>query len=180
MAGETHAAGAAGEHAGGGFPPFDASLFSHQIFWWAVSFGTLYLILANVVIPRLTKAIETRRETIAADLKRAADETAAAQGARAGADQAAAEARAKARQTVEAARKVHEDAAAAAEAKAGAEAATRIAEAEARIAVARASALSGIGDVVGDLAATIVDRVGGAKPTAAALKKAVAAVTGAN
>jgi F-type H+-transporting ATPase subunit b len=177
MAGEAHAA-AAGEHAGGGFPPFDASLFSHQIFWWAISFGVLYVILASVVIPRFAKAIETRKATIAADLQRAAEETEAAQNARAASDKAAADARAQARKTVDAVRLAGDALAADAEAKASAEAAAMIAAAELRIAAARATALEGIGEAASDLAVAIVERVGGAKPTAAALKKAVAAVTG--
>lgn len=178
MAGEAHSA-AAGEHAGGGFPPFDASLFSHQIFWWAISFGILYVILASVVIPRFAKAIEVRKATIAADLQRAAEEAEAAQTARAASEQASAKARAEARKTVDAVRKSSDGLAAEAEAKAAAEAAALIAAAETRIASARTTALEGIHEAAGELAVAIVERVGGAKPTAAALKKALASVTGA-
>ena len=72
MAGESHAAQAAGhvgEKASGGFPPFDASLFSSQIFWFWVAFGVLYIVLASVVIPRIAKTLAHRRGTIEGDLK---------------------------------------------------------------------------------------------------------------
>jgi F-type H+-transporting ATPase subunit b len=181
MAGDTHAADAAG-HAGqtaeSGFPPFDASLFSHQIFWFWIAFGALYIILASVVIPRIAKTLADRRGAVEADLQAAARETAAAQEARASAEKAAAAARAQARNTVEEMRRVNDAAASQAEAQASASANARIAEAEASIAEAKGKAMAAINDTVSELAADIVERVSGLKPTAAALKKAVQAVAG--
>jgi F-type H+-transporting ATPase subunit b len=172
MAGESNAA----EGASGGFPPFDASLFSSQIFWFWVAFGALYIILASKVIPSIAKTIANRRGTIEGDLKVAADQTAAAQAARLQAEKAAADARAQARQTVEAMRLVNNTAAAKADTEATTAANAKIAAAEASIAASRASALASINESVGDLAAAIVEQVSGVKPTAKAISAALEGV----
>lgn len=182
MAGESQAveaAGQAGEHAGGGFPPFDPSLFSSQIFWFWLAFGALYIVLAAVVIPRIAKTLADRKSAIELDLKAAADETAAAQAARLEAEKAAAEARAQARKKVDEVRQAQEAAAAKAEAAATKKATTKITKAEEKIAAAREAALAGVNDTIGELAGAIVEQVSGIKPTAKALDSAVKSVTGA-
>nr|MCU0883108.1 hypothetical protein [Hyphomonadaceae bacterium] len=108
MAGESQAAkdavAHAGEKASSGFPPFDSSLFSSQIFWFWVAFGALYLILSTSVLPRIAATLAARRKTIEDDLAAAQRESQAAQAARAEADAAVAASRAEARATVEAVR----------------------------------------------------------------------------
>jgi F-type H+-transporting ATPase subunit b len=180
MTGETHAAEAAGhavEGAKGGFPPFDSTLFSSQIFWFWVAFGALYIVLASVVIPRIAKTLAHRRGTIEGDLKAAADQTAAAQAARLQAEKASADARAQARKTVEEMRLINDAAAAKAGVEATAAANAKIAAAEAGIATSKAAAMASINDVIGDLAATIVEQVSGSKPTASAIKNALVGVS---
>jgi F-type H+-transporting ATPase subunit b len=172
MAGDSNAA----DSASGGFPPFDASLFSSQIFWFWVAFGALYIVLASVVIPRIGKTLSHRRGTIEGDLKTAADQTTAAQAARLQAEKAAADARAQARQTVDAMRLVNDAEAAKAEAEATAAANAKIAAAEAAIAASRANAMAAINESVGDLAAAIVEQVSGVKPTAKAVSAALEGV----
>jgi F-type H+-transporting ATPase subunit b len=181
MAGESHAADAAGhatEGASSGFPPFDPSLFSSQIFWFWVAFGALYIVLAAVVIPRIAKTLAHRRGTIEGDLKAAADQTAAAQAARLQAEKASADARAQARKTIDEMRAVNDTALAKAEAEATASANAKIAAAEANIAASRAAAMSSINETIGDLAATIVEQVSGAKPTAKAISSALVSLEG--
>jgi F-type H+-transporting ATPase subunit b len=180
MTGETHAADAAGhaaEGAKGGFPPFEANLFSSQIFWFWVAFGALYIVLASVVIPRIAKTLAHRRGTIEGDLKAAADQTAAAQAARLQAEKASADARAQARKTVEEMRLVNDAAASKADAEATTAASAKIAAAEAGIATSKAAAMTSINDTIGDLAAIIVEQVSGTKPTATAIKNALTSVS---
>jgi F-type H+-transporting ATPase subunit b len=172
MAGESNAA----EGSSGGFPPFDASLFSSQIFWFWVAFGALYIVLATVVIPRVAKTLAHRRGTIEGDLKAAADQTTAAQAARLQAEKASADARAAARQTVEEMRLVNVAEAAKADGEAVAAANAKIAAAEASIAASRSSAMASINESVGDLAAAIVEQVSGVKPTAKAVSAALEGV----
>jgi len=63
------------------FPPFDPTYFASQLFWLAISFALLYLLLSRFVLPRIGGAIEERRDRIAdnldaaADMKAQADET---------------------------------------------------------------------------------------------------------
>jgi F-type H+-transporting ATPase subunit b len=181
MAGESHAADAAGhatEGASSGFPPFDASLFSSQIFWFWVAFGALYIVLASVVIPRIAKTLAHRRGAIEGDLKAAADQTAAAQAARLQAEKASADARAQARKTVEEMRAINNDVLAKADAEANVAANTKIAAAEATIAASRAAAMASISETIGDLASDIVTQVSGAKPTAKAISSAMVALEG--
>ena len=179
MAGDSYAAGAAGsvtEKASGGFPPFDASLFSSQIFWFWVAFGALYIVLASVVIPRFAKTLAHRRGTIEGDLKAAADQTASAQAARLQAEKSSADARAQARKTVDEMRAINHEALAKAEAEANVAANAKIAVAEANIASTRAASMASINETIGDLAASIVERVSGAKPNATTIAAALQGV----
>jgi len=54
-------------------PQFDPSTFSPQIFWLIVCFGFLFTLMAWVLVPRLSKVIETREKRIQEDLARAQD-----------------------------------------------------------------------------------------------------------
>jgi F-type H+-transporting ATPase subunit b len=176
MAGDTNLGGAGDDlakAAGSAFPPFDASLFSSQIFWFWLSFGVLYIVLAGVVIPRIGQTLARRQGFIDTDLKAAAEQTALAQAARLKAEKAASDARAQARKTVEDMRLVNDAAAAKAEAEAASALTSKIAEAEARIALAHGAALASISDTIGELAAMIVERVSGTKPTAKAVSAAL-------
>jgi len=55
-------------------PQLDPTWFASQIFWLAVCFTLLYVLLARIVLPPLSKTIERRAGTVSGDL--AAAETA--------------------------------------------------------------------------------------------------------
>ncbi len=78
------------------FPPFDPTHFLSQIFWLALSFLLLYLVLSNVLLPRLSGLLEERRDRIADDLDAAARMQDEAKQAEHAYKKALAEARAKA------------------------------------------------------------------------------------
>lgn len=59
-----------GEH-GGTFPPFDPSTFPSQLFWLAIVFIALYVLMAKKVIPQIGGILEARSAKIAADLAEA-------------------------------------------------------------------------------------------------------------
>jgi len=64
MAQESPGAGA--EYAAeASFPPFDPTYFASQLFWFAISFVLLYVLLSRFVLPRIGGAIEERRDRIA-------------------------------------------------------------------------------------------------------------------
>ena len=56
-----------GEH-GGGFPPFDPSTFPSQLFWLAIVFIALYVMMAKKIVPQLNGIFEARAAKIAGDL----------------------------------------------------------------------------------------------------------------
>lgn len=170
MATEANGAGHAAEGASAGFPPFDASLFSHQIFWFFIAFGALYIVLAVWVLPTIGATIAKRKSTIEADLKLAQDQTEAAEAARIAATEAQSKARNEARQTLDDMRKEIEAENANASSAAMSEAEEKIKAAETKIAKQKEKAIASVSEVVGELAGDIFERLTGSKPSAAALK----------
>ncbi len=69
---ETHTGTeAAADHGSDVFPPFDPSTFGPQLFWLAISFGTLYLLMSRIALPRIGEILEVRRDRIEGDLAEA-------------------------------------------------------------------------------------------------------------
>jgi len=62
---ETHG----GEHSS--FPPFDPATFGPQLFWLAICFGALYLLMSRVALPRVGGILNQRSNRVAADLAEA-------------------------------------------------------------------------------------------------------------
>src|SRR5512133_1723053 len=58
------------EH-GRAFPPFDAQTFASQLFWFALAFIALYLLMSRVALPRIGSILEARRQRVDGDLAEA-------------------------------------------------------------------------------------------------------------
>ncbi len=58
----------AAPHKGAGFPPFKTETFPSQLFWLAVTFAFLFVVLWRVAGPRIAGTIGARRHRIADDL----------------------------------------------------------------------------------------------------------------
>lgn len=169
--GAADAAAHGGEHASGGFPPFDALTFGTQLFWFAVTFGLLYLVVSRFVLPTVGGVLAKRAGTIAGDLDQAAQKSAAAEEARVSMERAVAKARADARSMIDAAR-----ADVMAKLNAEQEAAEKrltdkIAAAEASVDAARKKALAEVPAMADQLARDIADRFA---PTSAPARQRVA------
>lgn len=142
-------------------PQLDAATFLPQLFWLAVSFGVLYLILSRVALPRIGEVLEERRARIDADLARADDLRREAEAALEAHERTMAAAHGEARRIVaEAAR-----AAAAESERRHAELTARL-EAEAarageRIAAARDEALAGLRAGAADAVRAVGGKVAG-------------------
>jgi F-type H+-transporting ATPase subunit b len=171
------AAGApAGGQKSGVFPPFDGSTFASQLFWLAVLFGLMYILLARVALPRVARILEDRRQRIEGDLAKAAALQKRAEEAGAAYEEELAKAKANAQAI---AGKARDEAAKAADARRKAletDLAEKLARSEAQIAGTKADAMANVGAIASETAAEIVTRLTGKAPTAAELKAAV--VTG--
>ncbi len=147
------------ESADKGLPQFDTSLFPEQLFWLAVTFGALYLLMSKIALPRVSETQSKRRQIIASEIEAARAASDAAKAAAAVAEKSLAEARAKAQASVS------EMMAQIAEETAKAQVAQdhtlqrHLHSAEEKIAVARQAGLNAIHSTVTELATVIVDKV---------------------
>jgi F-type H+-transporting ATPase subunit b len=142
-------------------PQLDVTTFAPQLFWLAVSFIVLYVLMTKVALPRVGAAIAERRARIDGDLERAAQMKSDAEAVMAAYEKALGEARAQAQETV---RQTSERLAAEAAERqraAGAKLAEQTAAAEKRIAAAREAALANVRSIAVDVARTAAQRLTG-------------------
>ena len=150
----------------GGFPPFQKETFATQLFWLALCFIVLYLLVARIALPRIASIIEERRRRVAGDLaeasrlKEQADEAVAAYDkaladARARAQAAAGETRDRLNAEADKRRKVLED-----------ELNAKLAAAEQQIAATQSAAMANVRGIAIEAAGAIVARLIGVTPPA--------------
>ncbi len=155
------------------FPPLDPGTFAPQLFWLALTFGLLYLLLKRFALPRVGEVIEERRERVERDLARAESLKAETEQALANYERALAEARTRGNAF---AKEMHAKLTAEVDAERSrldAQIAQRIADAEARIAQDRARAMAGIGDIAGETAGAIVAKLIGKEASPDEVKRAL-------
>jgi F-type H+-transporting ATPase subunit b len=164
---------------GGGhpaFPPFNRETFASQLFWLAVTFVVLYLLMARIALPRVGSIIEARRARIDGDLGAAAQLKADADAAMQAYEKALAEARARAQVIAgEMRTKLN------AEAEEGRKALetalnARLAEAEHTIAQTKAGAMTNVRGIAAEAAGAIVAKLTGIVPAERAIVEALDAV----
>lgn len=171
----TDAAAHGGEHAASaGFPPFDPLTFGTQLFWFALTFIALYLVVSRFVLPRVGSVLERRAGAVRNDLDQAAQKSADAEEARAEMERAVAKARADARAMVDAARADMTAKLTAEQEAAEKRLADRIASAEGRVEAAREKALSEVPALAEALAREIADKLTAPPRTPAAPRQRVA------
>src|SRR4051795_2899284 len=81
-------------------PQLDVETFPSQLFWLAVTFIVLYILMSWIGVPRLSGAIEARRRRRDEDLARAAQLKSEAEAANAAFQRSMAEARAQAQAAI--------------------------------------------------------------------------------
>ena len=158
------------------FPPFNKETFASQLFWLAITFALLYLLMARFALPRVGSIIEARRSKIDSDLAAAAQLKTNAEAAMAAYEKALVEARARA-QTIggETRTKLRAEAD---EARKALEAAlnAKLAEAEKAIGATKAAAMTNVRGIAAEAAAAIVAKLTGSAPADRAVNEAVDAV----
>jgi F-type H+-transporting ATPase subunit b len=172
-AAEQHATTTA-EHATGGLPQFEIQHWGGQIAYLLILFVALYILMANVFVPRMRRVFDERTRVIndALSSARAVQTEAAAQAA--SAQQALAEARAASQKTASDAKAKAAAESAAREAVLEEELAAKQAQAETRIAKARDAAMSQLTVVATDTAQAMVEKLTGAKVSRDQVAAAVA------
>src|SRR3954447_18994513 len=154
-------------------PQLDVATFPSQLFWLAVTFIILYILMSRVGLPQLTAAIDARRQRREDDLTRAARLKTEAEAANAAFQRTMAEARAQAQAAIkettdrlaaEAAERQRALAAALAE---------QVDEAERRIAATKQQALAEVRGIAVDVGRSVVEKLTGSAPSEAGLAAVV-------
>lgn len=156
------------------FPPFNAETFASQLFWLAICFIFLLVMMWKVALPRIGGIIDTRLKRVADDLADAEKLKGQSDAAIAAYEKALADARARAQAIANETRDAH---AAAAETRRKAlegELNVKLAEAEKTIAATKTAAMSNVRGIATDATKAIVERLIGKVPSDSAVEAAVA------
>ncbi|MFZ5617509.1 MAG: ATP F0F1 synthase subunit B [Pseudomonadota bacterium] len=158
----------------GGLPQLDASTWSSQLFWLALTFGALYWLMSTYFLPRIGAALEERRDRIADDLDRASESRRLAEEAEAAFNRSLNEARAKAQAIAAETREEVGVEVAAMQKEAEAALSVRADAAEARIADMKASASANVREAAAATTRAIVEALILETPADAVVSAAVA------
>ncbi|MDE2134035.1 MAG: F0F1 ATP synthase subunit B' [Alphaproteobacteria bacterium] len=161
---------------GAEFPPFKTDTFPSQLFWLAITFTVLFVVMWRIVGPRIGTVIGERKGRIDGDLATADKHRQDAERALAGYRSALAEAHARGQKVAEELRKFVTDEIEKAKAAADAEAKEAAAKAEAGIAAMRREAAGHVTIAAQDAAAAIVARLTGDKVSPQEAEAAVRAL----
>jgi F-type H+-transporting ATPase subunit b len=157
-------------------PQLDLSTFPSQIFWLAVFFVVLYLLMAKLAIPRIERVIDERRNRVDGDLDKAGQMKSEAEAVIAAYEKALADARHQAQLTMKETSDHLAALAAERQRQAGAVIAERTGAAEKRIAAAKAAALADLRGVAIDVASSAAAKLVGSAIDEARAGAAVDAV----
>jgi F-type H+-transporting ATPase subunit b len=159
------------------FPPFEAQHFPSQLFWLALTFVLLYVLMARVALPRIGGILAARSKHIADDLSAAQRFKEQSEAANAAYLKSLADARARAQAMANDRREQQAAQAEAANKKLEAQLHDKLAAAEQSIAATRGAAMSNVAGIAADTAAAIVERLIGAAPAQSDVAAAVAEVS---
>ncbi len=145
----------------GGFPPFKTDTFPSQLFWLAITFAFLFVVLWRIAGPRINGVITSRRGVINADIAAADKARGDAEAASAAYQTALAGARARAQGLAEENRQTLNAEIAKAKADGETAASHAMAEADSRIAATRIQAKGHVIKAAEEAAIAIVARLTG-------------------
>jgi F-type H+-transporting ATPase subunit b len=155
------------------FPPFQKETFPSQLFWLAITFIALYVVMARIALPQIGAIFQARRDRIGGDLAQAQELKSESESALAAYEKALAEARERAQKIADdTSHRLHAEAEERRKALES-ELNAKLAEAERAIAATKSAAMANVRGIAADAAAAIVERLIGAAPADAAVKSAV-------
>jgi F-type H+-transporting ATPase subunit b len=138
------------------FPPFDPTTFAPQLFWLAITFIGLYVLLSRMALPRISTVLTERKNRIEGDLQEAERLKGETDTALKAYEKALSDARKRAGGIAREVRDTLKSETDAERARAGKIARDSMADAEARIAAAKAQALGNVSTIASDTASEIV------------------------
>lgn len=159
-------------------PQFDTSTFLPQLFWLAVIFALLFVIMRRHALPRISDILEARQLRITSDLEKAGGLKEEADQVMADYEKALAETRAQATALIKQAGEEMAAESAKRQQAIAADLAAKTKAAEARIAAAKDEALAGLKAVAADTARAATAKLIGIEPQAAQVQQAVAKAMG--
>ena len=160
-------------------PQFEqADTFVSQLFWLAITFGVLYLVLRYALLPRIADVLESRQDRIANDLEEAEKFKRESEDALNAYEAALASARADAQEMAASAKAQATKDADQRSAKLEAKLAEDLKTADARIQEVRTEALSGIRAVAQEIAQAITAKLTGVNVDAGSAEKAISGAFG--
>jgi F-type H+-transporting ATPase subunit b len=154
-------------------PQLDPSIFGGQLFWLAVTFVSLFLVLTFVILPRIGQTLSTRQNRMQDDLEAAERLRDQAQAALEAYDEALTAARANAVRLAQEVRAEMQAEMDKQKADIDARIAAQAAEAEKRLQASRDQAMSNIRSSAADIIGDIVTAVSGQTPDQAATDAAL-------
>lgn len=154
-------------------PQLDPSTFGSQLFWLAICFVTLYLVMALVVIPRITGTMGARADQLDGDLAEAEALRNKAEAALKAYEEALAEARTNALGLAQEMRAEVQAETDRQKAELDAKLAEQAAQADARLAAARDAAMDGLRDAAKDIVGDVMGAIGADKADDGDIAKAL-------
>ena len=161
---------------GGGkppFPPFNKETFASQLFWLAITFVALYLLMSRLALPRVGGIIEARRDRSRATSPRRSGSRRVRRGDRGLREGAGRCARPRAGAGQRDPRQAQGGGREAPQGARG-ELNAKLAEAEKTIAATKTAAMANVRGIAVEAAAAIVERLIGTAPAGSAVEAAVA------
>lgn len=157
-----------------GLPQLNADHFIPQLFWLALSFVTLYLIMSRVALPRVGEVIEERRDRIQRDLDTAERLKGDTEKALSGYEKALADARANASGIAKETRDRLSSEVDKEKAKVDGQITAKLADAESRIAANKSKALASVREIAIDTVGAVIEKLVGERVSPDDIKRALA------
>ena len=157
-------------------PQLDFSTYPSQIFWLFVSFVVLYLLMSQLLVPRIERIVTARQSRVDGDLERAGRLQAEAEAVMQAYEKALADARAQAQATMKATLDRLNQVAAERQSQATAQLTRRLEEAERRIAAEKTQALASLPQIAAEVAQSAVARLAGKEIAGSTVAAAVESV----
>lgn len=168
-----HAAGPAADAAAPAMPQLNPKTMATQLFWLAVTFIALYVLMAKVALPKVGAVIDARADRIDADLSVASHAKSEAEQLTTAYSHTLDKARSEASASLRAAVEATEKEVARREMEATAKAALEAKAVEARLAAAQRAAMMNVSVIAVDVASAAAQRLAGVAVTEADASKAV-------